>query len=403
MELSVNQFFRTYQLPDFLPDTLTIESFSVNATIPVQDNTQGRQSTYDVAGTLDWTYDVLPGFPINTRAEIGVMYDGNRPMGQQFSGSIIGMLQLDAIPGAEVMVGYRFGPASADAAVLGLNGALAEGDSTAVWVQWQGIRATYQNENNKQTLTFTLNGWTVGGIIQALVRMIGDPYFTLPAPWDLLNQISLDGLSLIFDLTPGVRNRISASYTLPKPLNLVFVTIEGLEFKRVEGKVTLAIRGRTDIPGLQDQPLFQPAGEGQDVQQMPSVPGRGNQYFDLRLLVLGQRVGIVGHSSFNSTLEVIRALEGVPATSGNTNPVDPNSGTVGQPFYNQSNNWLVAADFGLLRVGNVYTFDCQIVFNDPDLYGLRLAFNGAKAKVLAGLVIDVLYKKITDDIGVSDF
>src|SRR5262249_18621130 len=43
--------------------------------------------------------------------------------------------------------------------------------------------------------------------------------------------------------------------------------------------------------------------------------------------------------------------------------------------------------------------DFMIVFNDPNLYGARLALSGDKVKVLSGLAIDVLYKKITDDIG----
>ena len=59
-----------------------------------------------------------------------------------------------------------------------------------------------------------------------------------------------------------------------------------------------------------------------------------------------------------------------------------------------------AAHLGLLKVGNAWTVDAMVVFNDPNLYGLRLALAGSKAGGLANLAVDILYKKITDDIGV---
>lgn len=417
----VDQFFKGitggYDFPSFLPGTLTVESFSVDATIPTKTASTGgtpppgnpappattqQQSTYKVAGKVAWEYDGLPGLPIKTIAEIGLEYDGNQPVGKQFSGSVIGTIMVTWQYGSttvnlELMIGYRFGPASQDAKDLGPGSVDPLGTSKVLWVQWQGIRTTYDITN--QTISLSLKGWTVGSLLQALVRLIGDPYFTLESPWDVLNQIPLDGLSLVYDLKPNVANRVTAKYTLPAPINFGFMKITGLKFQLVDGKVTIAIDGTTSVPGLQSSPLFNPSGSGQNVQQMPQVPGQGNQLFDLRLLALGQRIGIVGSPTFDSTKAVITALKDVPSTSGTTNPVDPNSTQKGQPYYNPDNNWLVAADFGLLKVGPVYTFDCMIVFNDPNLYGLRLQFNGEKAKVLAGLAIDILYKKITDDIG----
>lgn len=445
------QFFRAFDLPDFLPGNLTIQSFSVDATIPMKsgqkastdvpsavpfdapfdapldapadvpadapsesliparaaeamaagDAPQQQQPVYRVAGTIEWdSGNSLPEFPIKTTAQIGLQYDGNKAEGQKFSGSVIGTITLSEI-NTEVSVGYNFGTAAEDARALGVPvtalAAAPTADSQTLWVQWNGLRATYDITN--KTLTFTLTGWTVGSLLQELVRMIGDPYFTLDSPWDLLNKISLDNLQLVFDFKPGVKNRVSAKYKLPAPIDLGFMKINGLVFQRVEGQVTLAIDGTITVPGLQSTPLFNPNGQGQDVKNMPQVPGRGNALFDLRLLAFGQRIGIRGHESFTSVKGVIDALSGITPTKGKQNPVNPTDPTKGQPYYSESNNWLVAANFGLLRVGTVYTFECMFVFNDPDLYGLRLAFNGDKAKVLAGLVIEILYKKITDDIG----
>lgn len=412
----IEELFRSYELPEsILPDNLLVDSLNIEATIPVESsNVAGSlllaevgktESSYSVSGVLAWEIDIA-GFPIDTQAEIGLQYDGNREENKKFSGSVIGRAILPNI-GFDVMVGYRFGPASDDLEALALPApsekslpALAEGDSKVLWVQWEGIRASY--DITGQSLTFTLNGWTVGRLIQTLVCTIGDPYFTLDSPWDFLNKIPLDGLEVKVDLKEDAKYRLSADYKLPSPINLGFLTINGIVFKHVEGKITLAIDGSFNIPDPDGkmESLFDTKGDGQDIKDMPYVPGKGNEIFDLRLLVLGQRVGIRGHASFTSTREAIKALEGVPSTKGKSNPVNPTTSEVGQPYYSQTNNWLVAADFGLLKVGNVYTFDCMFVFNDPDLYGLRLAFNGEKAKVLDGLSIDILYRKITDDVGV---
>ena len=446
----VDQFFRKYDLPPFLPGDLTVEAFNVKAKIP-STTKQGReqrllttrparhvggshhphgwrspvrpvseivlprgfaadpappaqQSSYQVSGKITWEFDLTSSIHVATAADIGLNYDGNRKKGEEFAGSVIATITIDTI-GATVEIGYRFGAAAADGAQLRLpmteamRTALAAGDSSVLWMAWNGFRAEYSFAD--ETVTFSLSGWTVGSLITALVDMLGDPYFTLPSPWDVLNQISLNGLSIAFNLKKDAKNRITASYSLPSPLDLGILKIKGLSFKQVNGKTTLAIDGSTNIPGVKDSPLFKPNGEGQDVKQMPKVPGLGNKYFHLYLLALGQRVAIYQPGSFNSTKAVIDALAKIPASDGAGLPFDPTQQQPGQPYYNRASDWLAAMHFGVFKIGdtNAYAIDLMIVFNDPDLYGLRLALKGDKVKVLDGLIIDVLYKKITDDIG----
>ena len=71
--------------------------------------------------------------------------------------------------------------------------------------------------------------------------------------------------------------------------------------------------------------------------------------------------------------------------------------------FDENSNWLIATDLGILNVGTdenpVFTVELQAVFNDPNLYGLRIAMAGDKAKVLAGLDFEILYKKISDSVG----
>jgi len=385
----INDFFRAYELPDFLPGSIDIDAFSVDAAIPVG---QGTKASYEIGGHLTWS---LPFAELALAAEIGLQYEADRA-GQEFSGSVIGNVELESF-GTEIQVGYRFGPAAQDAldlkrplALYGERLELAAGDSKVLWVAWEGIRGEY--DFKAKTFSLSLAGWSAGRVIQALVRTIDDPYFELESPWTFLNQVSLDGLKLIFDFNT---KQLSAEYTLSKPIELGFLTINGLYFRRDGKQVKLAISGSTTIKSLEG-PLFDPA-QGKDVRDLPSVPGQGSEYFDLKLLMLGQRVGIVvDPSKFKTTEDVIKALEKVPSTAGNENPLNPTDGGSLEPYYDPQRGWLVAMHFTVLKD----TFDCMVVFNDPDLYGLRLKFSGDKAKVLDGLVIDVLYKKVTDDVGV---
>ena len=430
----INQFFASFNVnnfPNFLPGDLTVTAFSIEATIPgkpkpteklltdgtsmiLVDADPTNQPTYKVAGKIEWVLKDLPfgdGVDLTLAAEVGLQYDGNKPDGQKFSGSVIGSATLQPMD-VEVLVGYSFGPEKAADTVQLLTSGYETADavltaaptnSSTLWVQWNGIRAEYKF--NDKTLNFRLTGWTVGKILQELVRMIGNPYFTLSSPWDFLNQISLDGLSVTFDFKAKAEGKswIYASYSLPKPIELGFMTVKGIVFQRTkDGKVTLALDADVKIPGWDTKPLFNPAGDGQPVDKMPEVPGGGNSLFNVRFLAMGQRISIVGSETFNSVEEVFKALETIPTSKGDSNPVNPTTSTKGQPYYNPNSNWLIAFDFGLLRIGDTkdYTFDCQVVFNDPNLYGLRIKLSGDKAKILAGLVLDILYKKITDDVGV---
>lgn len=385
----IEQFFDpsgNYNFPSFLPGTLTLKTFAIDA----QVGSKGGKppTTYAIDTTFSWLFDLGDQKVGIDPAHIALSYDGAKPAGQQFSGLAEGTWVYTAI-NLELLIGYQFVPS-------------AQGINHKLYLEWEGFRATY--ETGSEQITFSLRGWTVGTLIQALVRTVGDPYFTLPSPWDLLDAISLDGLSLIVSLKNGVQNRLSASYTLASPLNLGFIVIKGLIFRRdTDGKVTIAIDGTVPGPLQGTMGNLLDPNKGQDVRDMPSVPGAGEAYFKLFLLALGQRIGITGYTAFKTTEEVVRALEGVPNTTSKQNPVNPtaNQGTTrGLPYYEPKNDWLIAGHLGLLQVAGAWTVDAMVVFNDPALYGLRLALAGPRAGGLAGLTVDILYKKITDDVGV---
>lgn len=414
-----------YALPSFL-ENLTIDRFAVDATIPASGSTamadleagsreaalraQTQGTTYSVDAVFTWKLKLGEYDLSLEKATVALQYDGSQSQGSRYSGAILATWTWSAI-GSALEVGYEFGQPPEQGSREGARD-LATTNQT-IFVRWQGVKGTYTS--NDKTLTFTFQDWSLGSLIQALVRTIGDADFTLDSPWDALNQIPLDGLSLAISLkSQADGSRISVNYELSKRIDLGFIRIDGFTLKRdgTTKKILLGLSATVAGPlqeamGEKGKNLLDP-NTGQDVQRMPDVPGRGSSYLELALLMLGQRVGIAGAGSFDSTQQAINALAGVPpTTTGEGNPINPTqssndlvrAGANGEPFYDPDRNWLIAAHLKLLKAAGVWTVDLMFVFNDPDLYALRLALSGAKAKALAGLAIDVLYKKVTDDVG----
>lgn len=378
----IKQFFSaggSYDFPSFLDFELEVLSFDISAFIPSDKN---NSTTYSVDTTFYWEFSFGDQSVQLQDAALAVAYDGDGYSGSASATWVYPSINLS------LEFGYEFE---------------ANGNKT-LFVTWEGFTATYLSSsdptNPQQEITFTLKGWSLGTLISSLVGTLGDPYFSLPSPWDLLNQISLDGLSVTVSLKNGATDCLTGSYTLSNPLNLGFIIVKGLSITRDTNKQVRLALDATAPPELQSSlgSLLEP--EGQSVQDMPAVTGQGSDYFKLNLLALGQRIAIAGSESFNSTQEVIAALKDVPETSGSKNPVVPTNTTPGAPYYNAGSNWLIALDFNVLKTGGVWFISAQIVFNDPNLYGLHLTLDGGKSGALKGFDLDILYKKISDDIGV---
>ena len=138
-----------------------------------------------------------------------------------------------------------------------------------------------------------------------------------------------------------------------------------------------------------------------DPNSTKAPPGGGNEYFDLRLLAMGQHVQVTGLGQSSTVQDAIKAFAALPPNSGNKLPA---------VSYDPSSSWLVGTDFGVMKVpggdsglsGSAadYVVTLQVVFADPYLYALRLALAGDAAKILQGLDFQVLYRKISDTVGV---
>jgi LysM repeat protein len=402
----INTYFEPggFVLPDFFQASLELNKLSIRAVI-----TSGatQEISYTLSGELAW--DLMLGVLEISSPDTSftIAYDGTKAAGSQYSGKISTITQFSFL-NSEVLVAFAFAA-----------------DNKTLSITWEGLTATYSTQS--ETLVFTLTDWTVGSLVQKMMQSLGNPYFTLSAPWTSLNDTSLSGLSLTINLNPKPdQPKITLSYTPPQSIDLGFMSVNSfiLERKSINGKdkITLKLDANIAKPlqamidssdqkqawnnllGQNNVQTNNGSGNGQPIDALPDVPGRGNAYFDMPLLALGQRVGIAGSTGFKDTQAVITALTGpnTPSTKGDTSPISAQSSSsspAGTPYYNADNNWLIAGHMKFLKAGNDWTVDLKMVFNDPDLYGLRLALAGEKAKALGNLVIDIIYKKVSDDVG----
>lgn len=233
---------------------------------------------------------------------------------------------------------------------------------------------------------------TIGSMIGHLVHLV-DPTFDIsfPSPWDKLFDISLDAFLLKVNVT-----KKTVSLTYPTNINLGFIDITGISLTYAKSN-TAASSVQIEVSGSFLGQNFGQSGQpplAWDAinQQPPAVPGAGSTYFDLQYLGLGQHITFTNLDKMTDMQAVITGLRNsVIPLPGNTLPAFGKNGLA----FSKDSNWLVGAQFTVIN-----TFSLAIIFNDPNLYGLMISLAGDRAGSFAGLSFQILYRKITDDIGV---
>ena len=125
------------------------------------------------------------------------------------------------------------------------------------------------------------------------------------------------------------------------------------------------------------------------------------------MLALGQHLALTSTGRIDRVAPLISGLSGLVAPGGDSVPSLPLH-SAGPPAldlgYDANAGWLVAADFGLLRIGedaaSGYTIQFSAVFDDPVLYAARLALAGKSAKIFAGLEFEIIYQQVSPTVGV---
>jgi hypothetical protein len=272
---------------------------------------------------------------------------------------------------------------------LGVN--LGE-SGNSYYVTWGALQGTVaQNDQQQWVGTVKLVGQTIGSVVESLISYATQQSFGLGPPWNVLDDIPLDDFALTFNFaTKQVAFVVSIG-----PIDLGFCQISGITVQYQGGSsqppVNVTLNGTFAWGDV-------PTWDATDPSQTPTPPGGGNKYFDLRLMMLGQHLQITGEPGFDTVKDAITTLSKLTAED-----VPVGSGGKGIVQYNAAYDWLGALDIGLLRQPGSdtdYTIDAQIVFDDPGLYGLRLALAGPSAKFLDGLQFEIMYRAVTATIGV---
>lgn len=237
-----------------------------------------------------------------------------------------------------------------------------------------------------------LVGETVGSMLNHFVHLV-DPTFdvSLPSPWDKLLNISLDAFLLEVNVT-----KRTVSLTYPLSINLGFIQISGISLtyaksataaSSVQVELTATFLGQT-----YGQNGSAPLGWDPINGQPPAVPGAGSSTFDLQYLGLGQHITFTDLDKLTDIKAVMTALrQSVIPLAGKSLPQFGKNGLA----FSKDSNWLIGAQFTVMG-----TVSLSIIFNDPNLYGLQISLAGERAKSFAGLSFEILYRKVTDTIGV---
>ena len=258
-------------------------------------------------------------------------------------------------------------------------------------MEWVKNTKTLPPDGKHQILVITLSGFTLGDVVTYLISLANpNVNYHLDAPWSFLNSIDLSRFEARIDPT---EQTIALTYRVNLSLGFGTLDTVGLLYDRSsgEGKVNFVLTGsllgkRYDFTN--GNPLTWDAVN----DPPPEVPGEGISLIDLRYLGAGQHVTLSGLTNYNSITEVLNKLreEMQPITDPKKNPLEQSD-----LRFDASSQWMFGIDIILMG-----TVSLGIVLHDPDLYGLVLSLAGPDAGSLAGLSFELLYKKVTDDVGV---
>jgi hypothetical protein len=243
-------------------------------------------------------------------------------------------------------------------------------------------------KSTHQAIAITLREVTLGSLVEGLLRLANPNLdYRLEAPWSVLNSVDLSRFTLTID--PKLQT-VTVTYKVDLDLVFMSVTSVGVRYDRSGGEpsVNFVLTGKLLGQDFEKKPLTWDAAR----DAPPEIPGKGTRLFELRYLGLGQHVTLSGLTKFESVGAVIAELrkEMQPLEDRNANPL-----TQSKLSFDESSQWMLGLDFSLIE-----TVSLGLVMHDPDLYGLVVKLEGEEAGSLGGLEFELLYKRVTDTVGV---
>ncbi|WP_148294285.1 hypothetical protein [Azospirillum sp. B506] len=136
-----------------------------------------------------------------------------------------------------------------------------------------------------------------------------------------------------------------------------------------------------------------PGGSQPHIVSYPfPLPAQGSVgAFRVNYLGLGQRVGPTAPIQGSDPLAGLFQQLETQLASDNPSEILTNLAT---EFYQPGGGWFVAADISYKG------WDLRIVFNDPSFYGLEITAGASPSTPFSGLLLEILYQKLGDNLGV---
>ncbi|MES2002874.1 MAG: hypothetical protein V4450_00030 [Bacteroidota bacterium] len=354
-----------FTLPAYIP-AITVDYL----TLSIDTGT----NTYTGAGKISMQWPVrIAGDDYKLTASVETQITSVRGTTPINSGFVQGIISIPDAPGfnnAQLMLTYTFG--KDDVYTASFMGA------SISFVASTGL------------INLNLGDHTLGDMVSKIISWAEpNSSATLEAPWDILNDISLKDLNFFFNIKD---KSFGFEYKPGNGIDLGIVTINGIGLKYVK------VNGKYQVQMILDGQLFGnpiPSWDLLDPGSAPQVPGNGDSNFDLDFLALGQRVGLRDTTKIDNLDQAIKAYK-----AAFEEPTDPDKVPINDQspiVFNANANWLIGARFIVMN-----TVDIGIIFNDPELYGLLIKLSGEKAKIFAGLEFQIIYKKVSDTIGVYE-
>lgn len=337
----------------------------------------GVSKSYDFAIGAEWTISLL-NVKLGALVKIGSTLEEEV---RKYEGEVQGFLRFGGdgeSGGLELKVTAKFN------------------DESKVYIfEFLGWTATMSSTAKKKTLTFEAGNRSLGEMIEVLINaVIPGADIKLAAPFSVLNSIPLGSFKFVVEFDPEDSSPKSAGLTYSPKINLGFAQIDdiALDYEVATGRVMFRItKGRflTETIGPENPVEWDVA----DPDTTPEVPGEGDQLFRLEFLGMGQHMAVADKNT--------GALQPVPAsifgaiTQLNDAFAGKNDRTL---VFNEATDWLIATRFIVIQA-----IDLGFVFYDPELYGLVVSVTGSQAAkkvpVFDGLVFEILYKRISDTVG----
>jgi hypothetical protein len=380
----------TVSLADIISTVLDVKlpgalDFLSTFTIDVLDGTVvlGKPITWwlEIGIGVDWTLGDAT-FTADTTVEIA-------SDGSELTGTVSSIMRIgeDDGPGLELTVTYE---------------CTGEDNKTLI-IDAPQLKAEFSYDLGTGVMTTTFDGRSLGELIGQVAGIFtGNPYVTLPSPWsDVLNAIPLPKTTItvyLKDTDDGKGGTIKAKtvnieYEIDQDFfgNQIKSFVLGYDPSKPSGKrLTFQVKG--DFPLLPQKYQKDPAWDPTKPGEAPAVPGQGAKLIDIQLIAAGQRVKV----DFPDDATVETAVAAIAKIATDAGGSDPDK----LPVFDPTRGWLVATHMVIKGA-----LDFQFVFADPLIYGAVITVakqddTPAALAALDGLYAEILYRKVSDSIGV---